>query len=747
MACPSNLTGVVYDEKLSSHFNAWNKDFTETPHRVIQSIKRCRELKLLERCKRIPIREANESEILTCHSRKHLEILKSTETMKRDELMAISQKYDFIYFHEKSFENATLSLGGVVDLVDNIVSGKLKNGMAIIRPPGHHAMFEEFCGYCYFSNVAIAAQLMLDKYNLKRILILDWDVHHGQGSQFKFYNDPRVLFASIHRYEHGSEWPHLRESDYDFIGEGPGKGYTINVPLNELGLGNSEYLSIFFNLLLPVFYEFDPELVLVSAGYDCAIGCPEGEMTVTPACFAHFVNLLKPLASGKLALVLEGGYNLKSLSESVAMSLRSLLGDPNSLIPPITAPKHSVVESVLNCIKVLHPYWQSLCYQDLVSPLDIPADKYPFKRVLHLPPVKDVQFYTTETRPEMFPLIQECADDLTVKQVEEINKKIDEIIKKTSLYVAEKCLSVVADKSNMGVYSICQTHLGAQFLSLKDKLCDSPTSPECIKASLESVLNGQTQCSLVVISQSSLQLNGLENKATPNDLDNVTIAAEHITNNYSSKKLLVIEFGASSDHRPTFLSRNSNILLLSVNWFGKRHCCGAPDVDMEDISSESHNINITFNQPFSDVDLVAALMHIILPLSYEFCPDLTLLNLSNTQNSENNSSPLSKAVVGHLIHLLRGLSQGKLVVLLENETNYSFSCVARTKNGNKVNIESPQFADLIDECMRIMLGGSCRPLAKGIMSKRNVLLIKETQDKLKGHWKTLQFRCKIPSLM
>ncbi|CAL1534567.1 unnamed protein product, partial [Lymnaea stagnalis] len=106
-----------------------------------------------------------------------------------------------------------------------------------------------------------------------------------------------------------------------------------------LGLGNSEYLAIFFNLLLPIFYEFDPELVLVSAGYDCAVGCPEGEMDVTPACFAHFVNLLMPLANGKVGLILEGGYNLKSLSESVALSLRALLGDPTPKIAPVSAPR------------------------------------------------------------------------------------------------------------------------------------------------------------------------------------------------------------------------------------------------------------------------------------------------------------------------------------------------------------------------------------------------------------------------
>ncbi|CAL1534568.1 unnamed protein product, partial [Lymnaea stagnalis] len=188
-----SCTGVVYDDRLSTHYNAWNKDFTETPLRVIKCIERCREMGLLDRCKRIPVREATDNEILTCHSQRHLEILKSTQFMSEDELKAISQKYDYIYFHKQSYQNAKLALGGTIDLFESIVTGKVKNGMAIVRPPGHHAMEEEYCGYCYFSNAAIATQIMLDKYHLKRVLLLDWDVHHGQGSQFKFYNDSRFV--------------------------------------------------------------------------------------------------------------------------------------------------------------------------------------------------------------------------------------------------------------------------------------------------------------------------------------------------------------------------------------------------------------------------------------------------------------------------------------------------------------------------------------------------------------------------
>ncbi|CAG5116749.1 unnamed protein product, partial [Candidula unifasciata] len=117
-------TGVVFNERLASHFNAWNKDFTERPQRLLRSIERCSELGLLQRCKRIPLRKATEAELLSCHTKKHIELLKDTETMNEEQLKSVSQKYDYIYFHEKSNENAVLTVGGLIDLVDEVLFGK-----------------------------------------------------------------------------------------------------------------------------------------------------------------------------------------------------------------------------------------------------------------------------------------------------------------------------------------------------------------------------------------------------------------------------------------------------------------------------------------------------------------------------------------------------------------------------------------------------------------------------------------------
>nr|KAG5691456.1 hypothetical protein BaRGS_017299 [Batillaria attramentaria] len=158
---------------------------------------------------RMMVRPAKDEEALLCHSRAHLDMLEETKLMDTQELSKLSQSYDFVYFHSNVEENARLALGGAIDLVEKVVTGQLQNGMAVTRPPGHHAMKEEFNGYCYLNNVAVAASVALEKHGLKRVLIVDWDVHHGQGTQFHFYDDPSVVesvlnVVKVHRALHPS---------------------------------------------------------------------------------------------------------------------------------------------------------------------------------------------------------------------------------------------------------------------------------------------------------------------------------------------------------------------------------------------------------------------------------------------------------------------------------------------------------------------------------------------------------------
>lgn len=211
---------------------------------------------MISRCKRIQQRSATREEIVSIHDEDLYNLIESTSgETDVNTLEEYCSNFDAVFVHPTTFQLAKISVGSTIELVKKVVSREVHNGMAIIRPPGHHAMKSAHNGYCFFNNVAIAAQYALDHLKLKRILIVDWDVHHGQGTQRFFYNDPRVLFFSIHRFQNGSFWPFLRESDYDYVGEGPGLGFNFNVPLNEIGMKNEDYLAIFQQVLLPVAVE------------------------------------------------------------------------------------------------------------------------------------------------------------------------------------------------------------------------------------------------------------------------------------------------------------------------------------------------------------------------------------------------------------------------------------------------------------------------------------------------------------
>ncbi|XP_039426896.1 polyamine deacetylase HDAC10 isoform X3 [Corvus cornix cornix] len=358
-------TALIYDEEMATHKLLWSDPICdiEVPERLSSSYEQLKSYHLVERCVPVPAREGSEEEILLVHSLEHLEVAKSTQTMNEEELKRVSENYDAFFFHPSTYHCARLAVGATLQLVDAVMSGKVRNGMALVRPPGHHSQRNAANGFCLFNNVAIAAEYAKLKYGLQRILIVDWDVHHGQGIQYIFEEDPSVLYFSWHRYEHQEFWPSLKESDYDAVGLGKGKGFNINLPWNKVGMRNSDYLAAFFHVLLPMAFEFDPELVIVSSGYDSGIGDPEGQMNATPEVFAHLTHFLMQLANGKLCVILEGGYHLKSLGESVCMTVKTLLGDPVPQITGEMAPCLSAVESIQNVRAAHKPYWKWLAYE------------------------------------------------------------------------------------------------------------------------------------------------------------------------------------------------------------------------------------------------------------------------------------------------------------------------------------------------------------------------------------------------
>lgn len=258
-------TGLIYDRRMAEHRCLWDQGYPECPERFTEVMRRCEELKLLDRCEYITPRPGTMEEVLLKHTVEQYELLEATSGSTDEEaLEEMSANYDAIFIHPSTFELSLLSVGCTIELVDRIVSGQIQNGMAVIRPPGHHAMKSEYNGYCFFNNVAVAAQHALENRDVKRILIVDWDVHHGQGTQQMFYDDPRVLYVSIHRYEQGRFWPNLRESNFNYIGTGKGQGFNVNVPLNEIGMTDADYLAVFRQLILPIGLEVLTRCLFIS---------------------------------------------------------------------------------------------------------------------------------------------------------------------------------------------------------------------------------------------------------------------------------------------------------------------------------------------------------------------------------------------------------------------------------------------------------------------------------------------------
>ena len=233
----------------------------------------------------------------------------------------------------RSYDAACLAAGAVVAGVEQLWRGEAENGFALVRPPGHHAEADRAMGFCLFNNVAIGAHYALKNLKAARILIVDWDLHHGNGTQQVFYETNQVLYISIHQYPHYPGTGALLET-----GTGPGRGFTINIPLPG-GQGDPVYGQIFREIVGPVARQYQPELILVSAGFDAFYADPLGSMTVTAAGFGYMTRILVELAEelcgGRLLLALEGGYDLAGLRDGVLAVLAELTGSDDLTTAPV----------------------------------------------------------------------------------------------------------------------------------------------------------------------------------------------------------------------------------------------------------------------------------------------------------------------------------------------------------------------------------------------------------------------------
>jgi acetoin utilization deacetylase AcuC-like enzyme len=343
-------TALIYDPIFLKHLTP--PGHPERPQRVDMAIQVLEALHWLERDGLVQLapREATVEELATVHEREYIqqveaESLAAAEVARRGEGDTLFLGTD-TYVSEKSYEAARKAAGAPLVAIDAILQGEVNNAYCLVRPPGHHAVAEAAMGFCIFNNVAVAARYALDRHGLERVMIIDYDVHHGNGTQEMFYDDPRVLYFSIHQ---APFYPGTGASDER--GEGASLGTNVNVPL-PAGAGFETYEPIFRQVLAPIADRFRPQLILVSAGFDAhwkeTVADTElarPGMLISTAGFAKLNQMILDIANaqcdGRVIMVQEGGYDIDALSSCVATCVNLLLGGDEAVDNEGPAPKLS----------------------------------------------------------------------------------------------------------------------------------------------------------------------------------------------------------------------------------------------------------------------------------------------------------------------------------------------------------------------------------------------------------------------
>ncbi|XP_061528568.1 histone deacetylase 7 isoform X3 [Phycodurus eques] len=378
-------TGLVYDSQMLKHQCACGDNSSHPEHAGrIQSIwSRLQERGLRGQCESIRGRKATLEELQSVHTERHV-LLYGTNPLNRLKLDnrklagILSQRMfvmlpcggvgvdnDTIWNESHTSTASRMAAGSVVELAVRVAKGELKNGFAVVRPPGHHADPSNPMGFCYFNSVAIAAKQLQQKLSVSKILIVDWDVHHGNGTQEIFYSDPSVLYMSLHRYDHGNFFP--GSGSPAEVGSGAGEGFNVNVAWTgglDPPMGDAEYLAAFRTVMMPIAQEFSPDVVLVSAGFDAAEGnpAPLGGYKVSAKCFSFLTHQLMSLAGGRLVLSLEGGHDLTAICDASEACVSALLGaqDPLSEEVLLQEPNANAIRSLQTVIQIQSQYWQSV---------------------------------------------------------------------------------------------------------------------------------------------------------------------------------------------------------------------------------------------------------------------------------------------------------------------------------------------------------------------------------------------------
>lgn len=320
----SGETGYVYDPRFLEHDLPGHPEGRARLEAVIAELSANG---LLSRMQHVPVAPVSLDLLQRVHTPAHIERVKRISERGGGFLDPDT------YLVAASHEVALLAAGGAVELTRAVLRNDLRNGIALVRPPGHHAERARGMGFCLFNNIAVAAQAALDEFNLQRVMIFDWDVHHGNGTQDIFYESSQVLFVSTHQYPH-----YPGTGDWREAGGGEGRGFTVNLPF-PAGVGDQAFARVVREVLMPLANRFRPELLLVSAGYDGHWRDPLAGLHLSLTGYWHLsqavVALAEEFCQGRLVVMLEGGYNLSVLSAGVANMCRALLREascgPDSL--------------------------------------------------------------------------------------------------------------------------------------------------------------------------------------------------------------------------------------------------------------------------------------------------------------------------------------------------------------------------------------------------------------------------------
>ncbi|XP_051817076.1 histone deacetylase 7 isoform X4 [Antechinus flavipes] len=393
LSCPETpartlpyTTGLVYDSVMLKHQCSCGDNSNHPEHAGrIQSIwSRLQERGLRSQCECLRGRKASLEELQSVHDERHV-LLYGTNPLSRLKLDngklagilaqrmfvmlpcgGVGVDTDTIWNELHSSNAARWAAGSVTDLAFKVAARELKNGFAVVRPPGHHADHSTAMGFCFFNSVAIASRQLQQQGKVSKILIVDWDVHHGNGTQQTFYEDPSVLYISLHRHDDGNFFP--GSGAVDEVGAGNGEGFNINVAWGgglDPPMGDPEYLAAFRTVVMPIAQEFSPDLVLVSAGFDAADGHPPplGGYHVSAKCFGYMTQQLMSLAGGAVVLALEGGHDLTAICDASEACVTALLGnkvDPLSEESWKQKPNLNAIRSLEAVIRVHSKYWGSM---------------------------------------------------------------------------------------------------------------------------------------------------------------------------------------------------------------------------------------------------------------------------------------------------------------------------------------------------------------------------------------------------